>query len=86
MKSWSEMLQKAKQTVSIFCRILLVDGKRPTGKIGSPKREELEFDDYISGRLAVSKPTTLSGRIDVRDVCVISKLQRLRRMVWRDIQ
>lgn len=74
MKSWSEMLQRVKQTVSIFCRTPLVDGKRPTGKKGSPKRKELEFDDYISGRLAVSQSTTLSGRIDLRDVCGISKL------------
>lgn len=83
MKSSSEMLQKVKRTVSIFCRIPLVDGKRSTGKRGSPK---LEFDDYISGRLAVSRSITLSGRIDLRDIGGISKLQRLRRMVWRDIQ
>lgn len=68
------MLQNVTQMVSIFCRYLLVDGKRPIGETGSLKQEELEFDKYVSGRLAVSRSMTLSGHIESRKICGELKL------------
>lgn len=63
------MLQKVTQMVSTFCRYLIVDGKRPIGETGWPKQEKLEFDNYISGRLTVSRSMALSSHIESRKIC-----------------
>lgn len=68
------MLLKVIPVVLVFCRIPLADGKRPTGEKGLRELEELEFGEYISGRLAMSWSVALWGRIDLREVCRILKL------------
>lgn len=68
------MFLKVMPVVSVFCRIPLADGKRPTNQKGLRELEELEFGEYIFGRLAMSRFVALSGRIDLREVCRILKL------------